>query len=129
MFASYKVLLNCAKMNAVPLSSNVTLIVETRLSRLIYLYIDCSNDRVIQKRTRVLRYAVARMLKHKKIHPVHLLNMDPSSECSHYKCIKVAMAYYRCIKVAMPYYKCIPGIDCCVLYINSHVNDIVCTVR
>ena len=74
MFASYKVLLNIVNMNAATPhhDSNYTLIVEISLSHLINLYIDYSKNRVVQKRTPILRNAVARM-----IHPVYFLYFGP----------------------------------------------------
>ena len=60
MFASYKVILNGVKMNAAPLHDSYILIVETMLPHLLYLDIDYSQNRVVQKRTRVLRDQVAK---------------------------------------------------------------------
>ena len=58
IFASYKVLLNSVKMNAVPLRSNYTLTVVTKLPHPLSLYIDYSDNRKV----RVLRDTVARMI-------------------------------------------------------------------
>ena len=62
MFASYKLLPKTVKIDAESLHSNETLIVETKLSHLLNLYIDYQRYRVVQNRTRILRDTVARMV-------------------------------------------------------------------